>query len=348
MRCSPSRCAQSAPGEEDRDVQRGERGDALRARRPAGRAGTRAAARIRISCRRVAPVPWMRRRTSRAARRSGPATAAGSSSRRPAPSSATARWRRRARPAGSARTPARTPACAGMKAKNSMYIDENACAASTPVPKIECISAAGSCPANIARSTVASCVVEQVAGPQQRHDALEVAVREVGRVEAQQRGADGDAAAQRPALTPHRRGVPQRRVPAWRERRAARITMSSTISRPTIQDTPSSRLAGDVVGVADRDAGRVGGDQRREEGEGGDDRPGGHGAPHGRARTRPGGRAGCARAGRAVERSVTQFLCVEEHQEKDERPGDLGGTRPVKNVLSRRADSLLLQAITAC
>ena len=63
--------------------------------------------------------------------------------------------------------------------------------------------------------------VEQVVRPQQRDDALEVAVGHVGRVEADQRPADGQRAAGRPALPPHARQLlPRRPRPARAARRA--------------------------------------------------------------------------------------------------------------------------------
>ena len=63
---------------------------------------------------------------------------------------------------------------------------------------------------------VGELAVEEVAGTEQRHHALEVAVRQVAHVEAHQGGADRDAPVQRPALAPHARHGRARREPRGR------------------------------------------------------------------------------------------------------------------------------------
>ena len=111
---------------------------------------------------------------------------------------------------------------------------------------------------------VGQVAVEQVPRPEQGNHALEVAVRQVGHVEADQRAADDDPARQRPALAPDAL-----------DHRARRPPRARTPTRPDQDIEPDQHRdeaehhreapAGDVVGVAQRQPGRVRREQRRED-----------------------------------------------------------------------------------
>jgi hypothetical protein len=122
--------------------------------------------------------------------------------------------------------------------------------------------------------------VEQLPRPEQRDDALEVAIGEVGRVEADQRGADGDSARERPALAPD---APQRRPRRREAARGARCADQDVEpdqhQHPEADERQVER--GDVIGIAQRQADRVGDQQRRHDGPGGHRRAGQRAAPAG-------------------------------------------------------------------
>ena len=130
---------------------------------------------------------------------------------------------------------------------------------------------------------VGELAVEDVVRAQQRDDRLQVAVRHVADVEADQRGARRDRARRRPALAPH--GGHRR------PRRAARALAPGRAHRDVEPDEQHDAEAdqheverGDVVGVAQRHARGVGGEQPDDDEEAGDDRPGQHHAPPRRRR----------------------------------------------------------------
>ena len=146
---------------------------------------------------------------------------------------------------------------------------------------------------------VGELAVEDVVRPQQRDDRLQVAVRHVADVEADQRGARRDRPRRGPALAPHRGHR--------RPRRAARALAPGRAHGDVEPDEQEDAEAdqheverGDVVGVAQRDARRVGGEQPDDDQEAGHDRPGQHHAPPRRRRRardrarRPGAAPGLA------------------------------------------------------
>ena len=81
-----------------------------------------------------------------------------------------------------------------MKAKKIMYTPDMKWAP-TPVPRSSCSRAAGIVPAEQAAIEIGQLPVEQVTRPDQGDHALEVAVRQVGHVEADQGAADGESPA---------------------------------------------------------------------------------------------------------------------------------------------------------
>jgi hypothetical protein len=126
-------------------------------------------------------------------------------------------------------------------------------------------------------------LVVEVLGPQQRNDALEVAIGQVGQVEADQRAADGKAAGQAPALAADRlhrsHGRPQRVRPAS----GADHDVEHDKHRDQCEDQQQTPPR-DVIGIAQRQARGVRDEHRGNERDEGHHRPGEQHLPRRRLR----------------------------------------------------------------
>ena len=137
--------------------------------------------------------------------------------------------------------------------------------------------------------------VEAVAGPQQRDDRLQVAVRHVAHVEAAQGGARRDRPRRGPALAPDAAQRGARRPARARAMGGADHDVDRDEQRHAEADEHEVER-GDVVGIAQRHLRGVGRDQPDDDQEHGDDRAGQHAAP---ARRLHRGRDGAGRLGAA-------------------------------------------------
>ena len=129
----------------------------------------------------------------------------------------------------------------------------------------------GIVPAEQAAVEIGQLLVEEVPRPDQGDHALEVAVRQVGHVEADQGGADGDSPRQRPALAPDARDRRARRPARARAKPGADQDVEEYQHRDEAEEHREAP-ARDVVGIPQRQPYRVGREHRGEQRHQGHDR----------------------------------------------------------------------------